>query len=84
MLATPSDPKCLCVLKPYKCVHFSAVIKPYMYMGTTCFCQFVVQLADAMELMLLSVLGPAVKCQWQLSTAEEAAITSVSVQSPAQ
>ena len=36
------------------------------------------QLADAMELMLLSVLGPAVKCQWELTTAEEAAITSVS------
>ena len=36
------------------------------------------QLADAMELMLLSVLGPAVKCQWELTTAEEAVITSVS------
>ena len=36
------------------------------------------QLADAMELMLLSVLGPIVKCQWDLSTAEEAIITSVS------
>ncbi len=35
------------------------------------------QLADAMELMLLSVLSPAVKCQWGLSTYEEAAITSV-------
>lgn len=31
-----------------------------------------------MELMLLSVLGPAIKCQWELTTAEEAAITSVS------
>lgn len=36
------------------------------------------QLADAMELMLLSVLAPAVKCQWSLTTAEEAGITSVS------
>ena len=38
-----------------------------------------VQLADAAEVMLLSVLGPIVKCQWNLSTAEEAIITSVSV-----
>ena len=36
------------------------------------------QLADAVELLLLSVLGPVVKCQWNLSTTEEAAITSVS------
>ena len=35
------------------------------------------QLADAMELMLLSILSPAVKCQWGLSSGEEAAITSV-------
>lgn len=34
-------------------------------------------LADAMELMLLSILSPAVKCQWDLSSAEEAIITSV-------
>jgi len=33
--------------------------------------------ADAMELMLLSVLSPAVKCQWNLSSFEEAIITSV-------
>ena len=37
----------------------------------------ILQLADAIELMLLSVLGPIVKCQWNLSAAEEAAITSV-------
>lgn len=30
-----------------------------------------------MELMLLSILSPAVKCQWDLSSGEEAAITSV-------
>ena len=34
-------------------------------------------LADAMELMILSILSPAVKCQWDLSSAEEAIITSV-------
>ena len=33
--------------------------------------------ADAMEVMILSVLSPAVKCQWDLSGAEEAVITSV-------
>ena len=38
----------------------------------------ILQLADAVEVMLLSVLGPVVKCQWNLSATEEAAITSVS------
>ena len=37
-------------------------------------------MADAMELMLLSVLSPAVKCQWDLESYEEAAITSVGVE----
>ncbi len=36
------------------------------------------QTADAMELMLLSVLSPNVKCLWELSDSEEASITSVS------
>lgn len=34
-------------------------------------------LADAMELMILSILSPAVKCQWSLSSVEEAIITSI-------
>ena len=34
-------------------------------------------IADAMELMILSILSPAVKCQWMLSNYEEAMITSV-------
>lgn len=34
-------------------------------------------LTEAMEFMLLSVLSPAVKCQWDLSSSEEALITSV-------
>ena len=37
------------------------------------------QIADAVELMLLSVLSPSVKCQWGLSTAEQALITTVSI-----
>ena len=37
-----------------------------------------IQLADAMELMLLSVLSPEVECEWGLSRSEEATITSVS------
>ena len=40
------------------------------------FCGFL-WLADAMELMILSILSPAVKCQWDLSSTEEAIITSV-------
>ena len=31
-----------------------------------------------MELMLLSVLSPAVQCQWELTNSEKATITSVS------
>ncbi len=34
-------------------------------------------IADAMELMILAILSPILKCQWQLSTVEEAAVTSV-------
>ena len=33
--------------------------------------------ADSMEIMLLSVLSPAIKCQWNLSRSEEALTTSV-------
>lgn len=40
------------------------------------FCGFL-WIADAMEVMILSILSPAVKCQWDLSSAEEAVITSV-------
>ncbi|XP_013395159.1 synaptic vesicle 2-related protein [Lingula anatina] len=32
---------------------------------------------DAMEMMLLSVLGPALRCEWNLQTWEEALITTV-------
>lgn len=42
----------------------------------TVFCG-ILWLADAMEFMILSVLSPAVKCQWDLSAVEEAVITSV-------
>ena len=34
-------------------------------------------LTDAMELMILSILSPIVKCQWELSSFEEAMITSI-------
>ena len=37
----------------------------------------VIWFADAMELMLLSILSFIVRCQWELSSAEEAAMTSV-------
>ncbi|KAI6649164.1 Synaptic vesicle 2-related protein isoform X1 [Oopsacas minuta] len=36
-----------------------------------------VWMADAMEMMMLAVLAPAVQCQWSLSTYEEAMITTV-------
>ena len=33
-------------------------------------------MADAMEMMLLSFLGPAVACEWGLTPAEEAALST--------
>ena len=42
----------------------------------TVFCGLIL-IADAMELMILSILSPAVKCQWMLSNFEEAMITSI-------
>ena len=42
----------------------------------TVFCGLI-WVADAMELMILSILSPIVKCQWDLSSTEEAAVTSV-------
>nr|QQY02592.1 synaptic vesicle glycoprotein 1 [Cryptocotyle lingua] len=37
----------------------------------------VLMAADAMEMLLLSILGPALRCSWQLSSEEIAAITTV-------
>ncbi len=34
-------------------------------------------LADAMELMILSILSPIVKCQWELSSFAEASVTAI-------
>ena len=37
----------------------------------------VAYMADAMEVMLLSILGPALVCQWKISDYEEASLTTV-------
>ena len=42
----------------------------------TVFCGLI-WVADAMELMILAILSPIVKCQWDLTSMEEALITSV-------
>jgi len=42
----------------------------------TVFCGLI-WVADAMELMILAILSPIVKCQWDLSSIEEALITSI-------
>lgn len=34
-------------------------------------------MADAMEMMILSIIGPELKCAWQLSLIQEASITTV-------
>ena len=38
-------------------------------------------MADAMEMMILSILGPVLRCEWMISSLEEALITTVSVDS---
>jgi len=35
-------------------------------------------MADAMELMILSIISPQLKCDWRLYSWEEALITTVS------
>lgn len=45
----------------------------------SCTCGTVfLQTTDAMEIMLLSILSPIVKCEWHLKDWEEAMITAVS------
>lgn len=38
---------------------------------------FLYQAVDAMEMMLLSIIGPVLLCQWYLSSYQEAFITTV-------
>lgn len=40
-----------------------------------CFCDL--QMADAMEMMILSILGPALHCDWLLNEWQKALITTV-------
>lgn len=54
-----------------------------LFWGTSyelsCTCGIVfLQTTDAMEIMLLSILSPIVKCEWHLKDWEEAMITAVS------
>ena len=35
------------------------------------------QIADSMEVMVLSILGPVMVCEWRLNLTEEAFITTV-------
>ncbi len=39
---------------------------------------FCLQLSDGMELLLVSILGPILLCEWQLESWQEAIITTVS------
>lgn len=40
------------------------------------FLVFMLQMADAMEMMILSILSPALLCEWNISTIEQAMITT--------
>lgn len=37
-------------------------------------------MADAMEMMILSILSPALKCEWDLTGWQQALVTTVSLQ----
>ena len=43
-----------------------------------CLC---VQVVEALEIMVLAILSAAVKCEWDLSSVQEAAITTVAKKS---
>ena len=36
----------------------------------------IIQAADAMEMLLISILGPVLQCEWKLDSAEVAIITT--------
>jgi len=36
-------------------------------------------MADAMEMMILSILGPVLRCEWMILPFQEALITTVSI-----
>ena len=38
-----------------------------------------IQLVEALEVMILSILSAALKCEWNLSSVQEAAITTVTI-----
>ena len=40
---------------------------------------FILQMADAMEMMILSILTTALHCEWQLAPFQQALTTTVSV-----
>jgi len=37
------------------------------------------QMADAMEMMILSILGPALHCEWLVPPWQQALLTTVSI-----
>ena len=39
---------------------------------------YLLQMADAMEMMILAILSPALHCEWQLDGWSQALITTVS------
>ena len=41
------------------------------------FLYVVIQMADSMEVTILAIVCPAIRCEWQLETWQEATITTV-------
>ena len=41
------------------------------------FLYVVIQMADSMEVTILAIVCPAIRCEWQLETWKEATITTV-------
>lgn len=49
----------------------------YMLIGCVSLCILFAQMADAMEMMILSILAPQLHCEWRLPSLEVALLTSV-------
>lgn len=60
----------------FKRHHFKYFSKHFIYC-VPLVCVSLAQMADAMEMMILSILAPQLHCEWRLPSLEVALLTSV-------
>ncbi len=72
-----------CIISSCKSLAHSVVRRSccyiYFHIADACIC---VQMADAMEMMILSILAPQLHCEWALASWEVALLTSVLYATP--